>query len=255
MRITALSGHTRYRNPVLGGALMGLIVFGGFALNGAPVRANEAAKAEAATTETAASAEAAAAQVGRLPVPRDFTSVSPEMREGLEPSDAADFDTLLVRPGTDFSKYTRVYLEPIAFNFYDPRTKEGVTEQDKSFLERTLVRQYERRIGRVAEVVDTIDEGTLVLNLTLTDVQPNRDILGSFPLERGGRAINQQSVGIGSVIIEGIFSDGQTGTIIAATRDRYEGFNIQANPNLFTRYGDVRDGMRIYFRYLADLLK
>ncbi|MGF1456452.1 MAG: DUF3313 family protein [Alphaproteobacteria bacterium] len=229
---------------------MGLAVAGGLAIAGHAARAEEAVAAK----ETAGEAEAEAAQISR-PLPKGFTHVSEEMREGLEPVEKADFDILQVRPGTDFSTYRRVYLEPLAYDLFDPRIQEGVTEQDRSFLERTLVRQYERRMGGVVDVVDTIEEGTLVLNLTVTDVRPNRDILGSFPLQRGGRAINQQSVGIGGIAIEGVFSDGETGAIVAATKDRYEGFPLQANPNLFTRYGDARDGMRIYFRKVADLLK
>ncbi len=201
-----------------------------------------------------ATVQPTAVQVSR-PVPAGFTHIPEDMREGLEPSDKAEFNILLIRPGTDFTAYDKVYVEPLGFDLYVPRIQEGVTNQDKNFLERAMLKRVERGLRGAAEVVEEAGPGVLILTLTVTDARPNRDILGSFPPERGGRAFNLQSVGIGGVIIEGVFTDGATGEIVAVNKYRYNGFAIQSNPNLFTRWGDARDGMRVYFRRVADLLK
>ncbi len=218
--------------------------------------AKEVKATDAAETTEETAAETQDAQPDDAPKAEGFDYMPQDLTEGLEPSKAADFDLLLVRPGTDFSSYDKVYLEPLEFALVNERAQIGVTSSDMAFLDRNFNRRLTSGLKGKAEIVDEVGPGVLVVALAIIDVEPNRDIIGSFPLQRTrSRVFNQQSVGIGSITVEGVFLDGESGEVIAVNKHNYRGPIIQANPNLFTRWGDARAGMRVYARKLAALLK
>ncbi len=186
----------------------------------------------------------------------DFTWVPEETREGLVETDKSRFDTLLVNPDADFTNYERIYLEPLVFALTERRAQRGVTNSDQSYLAGKVLVEFERTFKRTDfEIVERTGPGVLVVALAVTDVEPNRDILGTFPTERGIRTPNQRSVGIGSITLEGVFTDGGTGMVIGVAEDRFTGQNLRTNTNLVSRWGDARDGMRYYARRLRDVMR
>lgn len=205
--------------------------------------------------ETATASEAAAAQVSR-PI-TEFTWVPKDLREGLTETKVGRLDEVLVNPDADLGAYTKIYMEPVTFAIADRRTEVGLTQADRTQLAATVMQEFGRTFDEGVVMTDQPGEGVLVLAFAIVQAEPNRDILGSYPVGRTnrrpvGRAV---TVGIGSITMEIIANDGVTGEVVVAARDRFQGLSpLPQNFNRFTRWGDARDGIRRFARKMDDLL-
>lgn len=190
----------------------------------------------------------------------DYTYVSEEDREGLEPSSATRLDELLVRPDADFSSYGSLFIAPVEF----PLSKEFRTGQprllelregDKKALERSLRTAFINRFENGIPIVEEVGEDTLVLQIGITEVLPNRDITGSVSTDGRRPDVTSRSVGIGRATMEAVFTSGGSDEIVAVAFDSYVGASLNTNPNASTRWGDVRTAFRRWAREISKLFE
>lgn len=190
----------------------------------------------------------------------DYTWVSEETREGLKPVDTIKLDEVLVRAGTNFSQYRSVHITAVEFPLSKriPANKPRVSElpsSDRKSLTRSLRIAFEDRFDTDVPVIDKPVAGTLTIEIGITEVLPNRDIIGIVVNRPGQRPDpnNRRSTGVGKVTIEAVFTDAATGEVVAVALNSYEGPNLASNLNARTRWGDVRTGFRLFVRQISLL--
>lgn len=180
----------------------------------------------------------------------EFVFVPDEATQGLQ-SKPSRFDVMLVSPGADLGAYSGVAIRSVVV---EPRD-EDIAERMNSADRRELVRAFRTHFGSgLGDRLATNGGGgrTLVLSAAITYAWPNHDITGRYLRTRGaGPASASTTHGLGGASFEGILKDARTGKVVAVIADSYEGTSFSSNPNLSTRWGDVREGFRRWGRNLG----
>lgn len=179
--------------------------------------------------------------------------------DGLELREVRGLDEVWVRPGTDFSSYTRMVVEPVEVAFdphWDPRrtgSRLPLRDEDRERIRtdtaelfNTTFRTELERSGRL-ELVNEAGPNTLIFEPQIIDLVINA------PEDRGAVGISRTYVSeFGRVTLIGEVKDAQTGAILARIADREVARAVR--PLEFAdRFANEREGKRVV-RQWADAL-
>jgi hypothetical protein len=181
--------------------------------------------------------------------------------DGLELRDVRGLDEVWVRPGTDFSSYTKLLVEPVEVAFdphWDPRRpgsrlplrdedREQIRTDTAELFDTTFTAQLER--SERFKLVDQPGPGALIFEPRIIDLIINAP--------EDPRAVGQVRTYVsefGRVTLIGELKDADTGAIVARIADREIARAI--SPLEFAdRFANEREGERIVRRWADALIE
>ena len=187
--------------------------------------------------------------------PRDDFS-----HEGLEPGSLRGLDEVWVRPGSNFTDYRNLLIEPVEVAFdphWDPRRtgsrlrlreadRERIREDAAELFDRTFRREIER--SERFELVDAPGENTLIFQPRIVDLfinAPNDQLA----VGRTRTFVSE----FGRVTLIGELRDAESGAIVARIADR-EVARATRDLEFTDRLTNEREGRRIVSRWARTLV-
>jgi hypothetical protein len=164
------------------------------------------------------------------------------MADGLEPVSARRFDSVQVRPGTDFSPYDAVMLaEPIVeYSEPDPARQEVPLDQTRkgAFVD-YIADLFSSELASMGSPKLVTERGPNVIELAVSLV----DITATVPPRSAGPAgrVSIALRAVGDVTLVMDLSDSESGELLARVVDRkaVDGVAIAKQGELVTRWEDV----------------
>lgn len=181
--------------------------------------------------------------------------------DGLELRDVRGLDAVWVRPGTDFTQYQTLLIEPVEVAFdphWDPRRagsrlpmsqadRERIRSDAAELFDRTFQREIER--SNRFTLVDSAQADTLVFQPRIVDLFINA------PEDRGATGPTRTFVSeFGRVTLIGELRDAETGATIARISDR-EIARATRQLEFTDRFTNEREGQRIFARWARTLVE
>ncbi|HUO87738.1 MAG TPA: DUF3313 family protein [Rhizomicrobium sp.] len=185
---------------------------------------------------------------------------------GLVRVDNSKVKLAYVRPGTDWSKYRSLKLEPLSIPVAvrDAAPPSGVHKKFReSFVlgdkEVAAIRDaYDKTMRDVLgkggfTFVETPQADTLIVAAQVMDIKLNAPIESTrYNYSGRGRTYSQ---GGGSVVVGAVFADGATGDVIAEAVDRsYPTPNVWRVNNAVSNLAELRQAFARWARQLRDKL-
>jgi len=185
--------------------------------------------------------------------------------EGLQRVVDSGFKQFAVRPGTDFSKFPEVRIDPLAISYSERPPTSAVYPRDRDFELNEIERQHFKKIfrevfeeelgstGGKQVVVAATTEPTLVLRPQVSQLKM------SAPIELSPQP-NATFVQVsGEFSFEGVILDGTTGEVLARFSDTRDiGYREDMNEvkiyNSVVFWNDLRLILRSWARVLASRL-
>ncbi len=180
--------------------------------------------------------------------------------DGLELRNVRGLDEVWIRPGTDFSRYQTVRIEPVEVAFdphWDPRRtgsrlrlsgadRERIRSDVAELFDSTFQREIER--SNRFQLVETAGEDTLVIKPRIVDLFINA------PEDRTTPGSSRTFVSeFGRVILIGELLDAETGAIVARITDR-EIARASRDLEFADRFANEREGRLIFSRWVRTLV-
>ncbi|MEE4638758.1 MAG: DUF3313 family protein [Wenzhouxiangella sp.] len=181
--------------------------------------------------------------------------------DGLELRESQGLDEVWVRPGTDFSAYQNLLIEPVEVAFdphWDPRRagsrlrlgddeREQIRSDTAELFDRTFRRELERS-GRF-ELVDEAGANTLVFEPRIIDL-----IINAPEDRMAASRVRTYVSEFGRVTLVGELKDAESGAIVARINDREVARAIR--PLEFTdRFANEREGERVVRQWANSLIE
>ncbi|WP_299807566.1 DUF3313 domain-containing protein [uncultured Shewanella sp.] len=185
-------------------------------------------------------------------------------KDGLVRVDHSKLDLSYARPNVNWSKYTKLYFEPVKVtndhpaDYQPPRIDkraEGLNatyELPQEALDK-MSEQFSLTVKEVFnseqpfELVAKPGPNTLVIEAAVTDIRL------SAPLESSRRSFNSMgrtyTENSGSMMLLAVIKDGETGEVLAKAADRGQGFNQWSQNTQVFNWGDVKT---VYRRWVND---
>lgn len=146
----------------------------------------------------------------------------------LQPGGPGQAALRYINPNVNWSRYTRLIIQPVSFWGSAPSQADAAVQQDMcNYLYNALV----TRLGREIQIVNRPGPNTMVLRVALTDVTASDPALRTVSvvvpqarlLSLAGSELTGQQPFAGSAQAEGEVTDSSTGQRLAAFVDRRQG--------------------------------
>jgi hypothetical protein len=159
---------------------------------------------------------------------------------------------LYVNKKANWAKYTKVWIKPLElWKSDDPEAPLGkMSVEARQMLMESFYAAFYEALTNNFQIVDQGGPDVLVVHAALTDGRPSKPVISFItsayvPLKVssfGNRLIIGTDLGVGSVMIEAEFLDGQTGHRVAAVMD------MRAGPKaLPTRFNNTWNDVKLAF--------
>jgi hypothetical protein len=181
--------------------------------------------------------------------------------DGLELRDVRGLDEVWVRPGTDFSAYQNLLIEPVEVAFdphWDPRRsgsrlrlgddeRERIRNDTAELFDRTFKGELERT--ERFELVEQAGPNTLVFEPRIIDL-----IINAPDDRLASSRVRTYVSEFGRVTLVGELKDAESGAIVARINDREVARAI--SPLEFTdRFANEREGERVIRQWARTLVE
>jgi len=163
-------------------------------------------------------------------------------------------------PGTDWKKYTRMYIEPVQlWKSEDPESKLGqLTLENQQMLASFLYTELNNELQKSYTLVDKPGPDTIVLRSAITEAKKSKPVSNFMTsIVPFGIAANilvtvavGTGIGVGEVQIEAELLDGQTNQRLAAAVDRRAGTKA-----LRTKFDGTWGDVKLSFEYWAQKME
>lgn len=156
------------------------------------------------------------------------------------------------RPGVDWKSYNNVHILPVKVRFLDPAESALVAQEDIDRLRQAFYNALTQELGQKYPVVAGRGAGVLVIDPCLTQVQPNKAARNAALAVAG-----LPSVFSGSVAVEMVFYDGQSGQRVATFMDTKAGETSGLRHMLtdaYTKWGNIESAFIAWARELRKVL-
>ena len=181
--------------------------------------------------------------------------------EDLSPAGVSGFDDAYVSASANFSSYSSVYVAPVETDidlddrpYYDRQEgfSAALTPDEVDNQADELRGLLERQIERHSSLASGPGAGVLVVEATLTELEPSRPTMEGMRREPSLSMTGSVNVGGAAVRIE--LLDGETDEVIARLEDRsFHGSLDDGDPRIGT-WSDAEDAYRRWARSLAKYL-
>jgi len=188
--------------------------------------------------------------------PSGFLGDYSQMEKGI--NDRANL--LYMRPGVNWTKYTKIWIKPIELwksddpkshlNKVSPENRQKLIDLFHTALYNTLSTSY--------EMVEQGGPDVLIIHAAITDSKKSRPVIGAVSaiyvplklLSLGKQTLQGTAIGVGTVTIEIEFLDGETDQRVAAAVDSRSG-TMAIRSKFNGTFGDIRKS----FQWWAERLK
>jgi len=164
-----------------------------------------------------------------------------------------NFKQEFVSPGTDFSKYTKVRINPVDLTFMDADSKIVIGEEDVKRLSALLISEFEKALSERFEIVPSTgstDEETLVISPVITQVTaPIRTVNVIATVLPMGFFFSSS----GTASFEAKITDGADGTLLAKVAEERQN-NLDAKSLLIGGFMKYAQAEAIFWTWAKDLL-
>lgn len=169
----------------------------------------------------------------KAPPKKNTDFVTPSVMKKIE---KYPFHSAWVKPGFDKNLYNKLYIAPVntshilidekdwwknSFKTYAELKKD--VENMGLFMRKTFIKAFKEDPHKRFKVVNVADEKTLILELALTELTPNKPYLkiARFaPFGAGAAVTLLNQTNLSTVAFESRIRDGKTGEIVAMFADR-----------------------------------
>jgi hypothetical protein len=170
----------------------------------------------------------------------------------LEQGERGAANYIYIEKAADWAKYTKVWIKPLElWKSDDPEAPLGkMSVEARQMLMESFYAAFYEALTNNFQIVDQGGPDVLVVRAALTDGRPSKPVISFItsayvPLKVssfGNRLIIGTDLGVGSVMIEAEFLDGQTGHRVAAVVD------MRAGPKaLPTRFNNTWNDVKLAF--------
>lgn len=174
----------------------------------------------------------------------------------LKPGQQGQPQWVYVNPNVQWSKYTKVMIDPVTFVASE---NSDVSPEDQQALADYFYNELKKQIGEKATIVNQAGPNVLRLRVALTDAEgatPGlRSISVIVPQARVLNLVQSAATGsyafVGSASCEGEVTDSVTGEQLAAWIDKREGGMAMASAAQW-KWGDAENAMKYWAKTLAE---
>ncbi len=180
----------------------------------------------------------------------------------LQPGTNGQARLIYMKPGVQWSKYTKVWVKPIElWRSDDPEAPMGkLTPEDQQILIDLLNTSLANSLTNY-QMVSQGGSDVLVIHAALTDARKSKPVAGAIssiylPLKLislGKQAIAGTAIGVGMVTIEAELLDGQSNERLVAAVDSRSG-TVAIRSKFTNRWGDVEKSFDWWANRLATRL-
>jgi len=154
------------------------------------------------------------------------------------------------RPGVDLRSYRALQVSPVELAPDLDTDDHRYLPRELAWLQRRLDRALRRALEAELQLVDAPGEGVLQLRFLLTAVRANALPLGRDPARGSGARGYDQSLGVGRAAMQLELRDSQSGELLLALVDRYQGEELAHNPRAHESWGDAEYAVRRWASWL-----
>lgn len=156
------------------------------------------------------------------------------------------------RQGVNWKSYNNVHILPVKLRFLNPADSALVSQEDIANLQQAFYNALVKELGQKYPVVAGRGAGVLVIDPCLTRVQPNKAARNAALAVAG-----LPSVFSGSVAVEMVFYDGQSGQRVATFMDTKAGETSGLRHMLtdsYTKWGNIESAFIAWAKELRKVL-
>lgn len=170
---------------------------------------------------------------------------------GVDRVDDGTFDEFHVKPGVDFSHYTKVYIAPVGIILGRDKALKKFSDRDLQGRQDRLHDLLVASFGDSFEIVAAPGPDVLVVETALTSLMTNK--------ATHDQEVSQHVVGYsrfysfyqGRAAFQATIKNGASDEVLAIVVDQRRGHDIRHNyRNRWRTWGDVEDFMKIWAREL-----
>ncbi|MCX6928182.1 MAG: DUF3313 domain-containing protein [Verrucomicrobia bacterium] len=167
----------------------------------------------------------------------------------LEKGEKGMANYIYVDKSANWAKYTKVCIKPLElWKADDPESPIGkMSEETRQMVMESFYAAFYEALSNNFQIVDQAGPDVLVVHAAMTDGRPSKPVVNFvtsvyLPLKVvsfGKRLITGTDIGVGMVVVEAEFLDGQSGQRVAAAMDARAGTKV-LRTKFNSTWGDVK---------------